>query len=89
MTVPSGSQYKTGENRPNRNPQYAKHNTLGSWAKSDKGKADLFAEHLSEVFTPYNNDQNHEVEQELEIHIHQQDRLKPFTLKEIKKKLKN
>jgi len=42
----------------------------GPWAKSDKEKADLFAEHLSEVFTPYNNDQNQEVEQELETHIH-------------------
>jgi len=58
------------------------------WAKSDKEKADLFAEHLSEVFTPHNNDQNQEVEQELEIPIHQQDRLKPFTLKEIKNEIK-
>jgi len=40
------------------------------------------------VFNPYNSDQNQEVEQELEIPIHQQDRLKPFTLKEIKKEIK-
>jgi len=40
------------------------------------------------VFTLYNNDQNQEVEQELETHIHQQDRLKPFILKEIKNEIK-
>jgi hypothetical protein len=28
----------------------------GPWAKSDKKKADLFAEHLSEVLSPHNND---------------------------------
>jgi len=64
----------------------------GPWAKSDKEKADLFAEHLSEVFTPHNNNQSQEVEQELKSLIHQQDRLKPFTLKDIKngiKKLNN
>jgi len=58
------------------------------WAKSDKEKADLFAEHLSEVCTPHYNDQNQEVEQELKTPIHQQDRLKPFTLKEIKNEIK-
>ena len=61
-----------------------KYYTPGLWAKSDKEKAELFAVHLSEVFTPHNKYQNQEVEQELETPIHQQDRLKPFTLKEIK-----
>jgi hypothetical protein len=28
----------------------------GPWAKSDQEKADLFAEHLSEVFSPHKND---------------------------------
>jgi len=59
----------------------------GPWAKSDKEKADLFAEHLSEVFTPHNNVQNHEVEQELVTPIQQQDCLKPLTLKEIKNEI--
>jgi len=35
----------------------------GPWAKGNKGK--LFAEHLSEVFSPHNNDQDQEVEQDL------------------------
>ena len=40
------------------------------------------------MFTPHNNDQNQEVEQELETPT-QQDRLKPLTLKEIKNEIKN
>jgi len=40
------------------------------------------------VFTPYNNDQNQGVEQELETPLHQQNRFKPFTLKEIKNEIK-
>jgi len=42
----------------------------GPWAKSDKEKADLFAEHLSEVFSPNNNDQDQDVERELATHTH-------------------
>jgi hypothetical protein len=42
-------------------------------------------EHLSEVFSPHNNDPNQEVEQGLATPIHQHERLKPFTLKEITK----
>jgi len=34
-------------------------------SKSDKEKAELFAEYLSEVFSPHNNDQDQEVEQDL------------------------
>jgi hypothetical protein len=37
----------------------------GPWAKSDKEKAELFAEHLSPVLCPHNNDQDQEVEQHL------------------------
>ena len=59
----------------------------GPWAKSDKDKVDLFAEHLSEVFSPHNNDQNQEVEQDLATPIQQQEGLKPFTLKEIKNEI--
>jgi len=60
----------------------------GPWAKSDKEKVELFAEHLSEVFNPHNNDRNQEVEQELDTTLYQQDCLKPFTLQEIKNKIK-
>ena len=69
----------------NRNTQNT--TPLWPWAKSDKENADLFAEHISQVFTPYNNDQNQGVEQELETPIQQQNRLKQFTLKEIKNEI--
>jgi len=58
----------------------------GPWAKSDRGK--LLAEHLSEVFSPHNNDQDQEVEQDLATPNESQDRLKAFTLKEIKDDIK-
>jgi hypothetical protein len=44
-------------------------------AKSDKEKPDLFAEHLSEVFSPPNNDPDQEVEHELATLIQSQKRL--------------
>ena len=59
----------------------------GPWAKNDKEKAKLFAEHLSEVFSPHNNDPNPEVEQDLATPIHQHERLKPFTLNQIKNEI--
>jgi hypothetical protein len=40
----------------------------GPLAKSDKEKADLFAVHLSEVFTPRNNDLHEDVERDIATH---------------------
>jgi len=53
-------------------------------AKSDQ----LFAEHLSELLSPHNNDQDQKVEQDLVTSIQSQERLKEFTFKETKMKLK-
>jgi hypothetical protein len=41
----------------------------GPWAKSDKEKVEIFAEHFSEVFSPHNNDQDQEVAQDLAVLI--------------------
>ena len=60
----------------------------GPWAKSDKEEAELFAEYLSEVFSPYNNDQDQEEEQDLATPIQSQERLNALTLKEIKDEIK-
>jgi hypothetical protein len=60
----------------------------GPWAKSDKKKADLFAEHLSEVFTPHNSDQDQEVEQALATHIQPQESLPASTLREIQNEIR-
>jgi len=80
--------WKSVKNRRNpktTSPPLRKYSTpLGPWAKSDKQKAKLFAEYLSEVFSPHNNDQDQEVEQDLATAIQLQERLKAFTLKEIK-----
>jgi hypothetical protein len=70
-------------------PPIRKYSTLpGPWAKRDKGKAEQFAECLSEVLSPHNNDQDQEVEQDLATPIQSQERLKALTSKEIKDEVK-
>jgi hypothetical protein len=69
--------------KPTTSPPICKYATpLGPWAKSDKEKAELFAEHLSKVFSPHNNDQH------LATPIQSQEHFKTFTLKEIKDEIK-
>jgi hypothetical protein len=51
--------------------------------KTDREKAELLAEHLFDVFSPHNNDQDQEVEQDLATPIQSQEHLKAFILKEI------
>jgi len=58
------------------------------WAKNDKEKAELCAEHLPEVFSPHNKGQDREVEQDLATPIQSQEGLKAFNLKEIKDEIK-
>ena len=38
-------------------------------AKGDKENFEIFSEYLSEVFSPHNNDQDQEVEQEIAMSI--------------------
>jgi len=53
---------KIGENPKKTSPPIHKYSTLpGPWAKIDKEIAEIFAEYLSEVFSPHNNDQDQEV----------------------------
>ena len=62
--------------------------TPGTMGKKWQGKSWSFAEHLSEVFSPHNNDQAQEAEQDLATPIQSQECLKAFTLKEIKDEIK-
>jgi hypothetical protein len=82
--------YKKNRRNPKiTSPPIRKYSTpRGPWAKSDKKKAELSAEHLSKVFSPHSNDQNQEVEQDIATPIQSQERLKAFTLKEIKHEIK-
>jgi hypothetical protein len=58
--------YKNSRKPASTSPPLRKYSTpQGPWAKSDKEKADLFARHLSEVFSPHNNDPDQKVEHEL------------------------
>lgn len=60
----------------------------GPWAKSDKQKADLFAEHLSQVFTPHDDDKDQEIEEQLNAATYVQQRIKSISLSEIKEEIK-
>jgi hypothetical protein len=87
--------YKNKRKPTSTSPPIRKYSTPpGPWVKSNKEKADLFAEHLSEVFSPHNNDPDQEVEHELAkhiqlaTHIQLQKRLKALTLQEITDEIK-
>jgi len=58
------------------------------WAKSDKEKAELFVEHLSEVFSPHNNDQDPDLERDLTTEKQSPENLQAFTLREIKNEIR-
>jgi hypothetical protein len=60
----------------------------GPWAKSDKEKAKLFANYLSEVFTPYDQAMDQDIEQELAKPIQPPEHLPAFTLQKIKQEIK-
>jgi hypothetical protein len=60
----------------------------GPWAKSDKEKVELFAKHLSEVFTPHDNIQDPEVEREITTHTQPPENIQAFTLRELKNEIK-
>jgi len=63
-------------------------NPSGTMNKKGQGKSKLFAQHISEFFSPHNNDQDQEVQQDLATHIQLQESLKAFTLNEIKDEIK-
>jgi len=54
--------YKNRRNPKTTSPPVRKHSALPEpWTKSDKEKAELFAEHLTKVFSPHNKNQEQEV----------------------------
>ena len=57
-------------------------------AKRDKEKVELFAKHLSEVFSPHENTQDPEVEREIATHTQPPENIQTFTLRELKHEMK-
>jgi hypothetical protein len=43
--------------------------TAGPWARSDKEKSELFAQHFANIFTPHNDEKEHEIEKNLTANI--------------------
>jgi len=70
-------------------PPIRKNSTLpGPWAKSDSEKIEFFANHLAEVFTPYDNTLDPEVEREPSSQNQHSENLQAFTLCELKQVIK-
>jgi hypothetical protein len=58
------------------------------WAKTNEEKADLFAHHLTEVFTPHDDTPDHDVESQL-LHLNTtHEKLPVFKMKELKSAVK-
>jgi hypothetical protein len=79
---------KRGESPKQHNPNKEKFKTSGTMDIKRKRKAEIFAENISEFFSPHNNDQEQEVEQDLATPIQLQESLKLFHLKGIKDEIK-
>jgi len=56
---------------------------MGPWAKSDTEEAELFVNHLAEVFTPHDNSPNPEVEREIAAHTQPTEKIQAFTLQDL------
>ena len=66
------------------NPPIHKNSNLpGPWARSDEEKAEIFAKHLPEVFTPHDNTCDLDVENKVANLNKRQEKLTAFTIKEI------
>jgi hypothetical protein len=62
-----------------------------SWAKSDLEKAENFAEHLSQVFTPHNSEHHHnnnEIEKFLDAPCQMSLPIKAFSPREVRQVIK-
>jgi len=60
VTTPSGNRSNQGKTHEHHSPQSVK--ILHPWDKSDSEKVELFTNHLAEVFIPYDNTLDPEVE---------------------------
>ena len=71
------------------NPPIRFNNTpRGPGAKSDKDKADLCANYLSQVFTPYDQTLDQDIEQELAKPIQPPEHRPAFSLQKLKQEIK-
>jgi hypothetical protein len=57
--------------------------TAGPWARTDKEKSELFAQHFANIFTPHNDENDHEIEINLKAPIKSHQTLTCTSPKEI------
>jgi len=78
---------KTSSKPPQEYPPIRKQSpTPGPWARSNQEKADLFAEHLADVFTP-NATIDQEISDFLANNLATEENIRLLTLKQIKKEI--
>jgi hypothetical protein len=58
--------------------------TAGPWARSDKEKSELFAQHFANIFAPHNDAKDHEIERNLTARMKSHQTLMYTSPKEIK-----
>jgi hypothetical protein len=63
--------------------------TAGPWARSDKDKSKLFAQHFANIFTPHNVENDHEIEKNLTAPIKSHQTLTCTSPKEINEVIKS
>jgi hypothetical protein len=63
--------------------------TAGPWARSDKEKSELFAQHFANMFTPHNDAKDHEIERNLTAPMKSHQTLMYTSPKEIKEVIKS
>jgi hypothetical protein len=56
----------TNKRKPNEaSPPIRATTTAGPWARSDKEKSELFAQHFGNIFTPHSDAKDHEIEKNI------------------------
>jgi hypothetical protein len=61
--------------------------TPGPWVRSNKEKADLFAEHLADVFTPHDATLDQEISDYLANNLETEENIRLLTPKQLKKEI--
>jgi hypothetical protein len=86
--TPSGKRLNPGKTHKHHSPQSAVIPHRRDHVPRVIKKVEIFAKHLSELFTPHDNIQDPELEKDLASHTHPSENLQAFTLCELKNETK-
>jgi hypothetical protein len=78
--TPSANHSNQGKKHKHHSLRFVKFNIPETLGQEDSEKVELFANHLTEVFTPHDNTLDPEVERELAAHTQHSENIQAFTL---------